>query len=114
MATYPRTHDAYTVGWVCALPKEQRAAIAMLDERYPNLPKPPNDPNSYTLGSIYGHNIVIACLPKGKIGTTSAASVATHMVRAFSAVRSRLQFSIGSGVPPKSAFVCVDDVGVGY
>lgn len=25
------SHDAYTVGWVCALPKEQTAATAMLD-----------------------------------------------------------------------------------
>jgi nucleoside phosphorylase len=101
MATNPRTHDAYTVGWVCALPKEQTAAIAMLDERHPNLSKPSNDPTSYTLGSICGHNIVIACLPKGKIGTSSAATVATYMVGAFPAVRFGLMVGIGGGVPPK-------------
>ena len=67
MATHPRTHDAYTVGWVCALPKEQTAAIAMLDERHPNLSKPLNDPISYTLRSIYGRNIVIACLPRARL-----------------------------------------------
>ncbi|KAF3016545.1 hypothetical protein E8E14_012225 [Neopestalotiopsis sp. 37M] len=101
MATQPRRHNAYTVGWVCALPKEQTAAIAMLEERHPNLSKPTSDPNSYTLGSILGHNIVIACLPKGKVGTSSAATVATHMVSAFPAVRFGLMVGIGGGIPTK-------------
>ena len=56
-------HNAYTIGWVCALPKEQTAATAMLDEEHEPLEKPRNDHDAYTLGSIYGHNIVIACLP---------------------------------------------------
>ncbi|KAF3007279.1 hypothetical protein E8E14_000430 [Neopestalotiopsis sp. 37M] len=79
MATRPRTHDAYTIGWVCALSKKQTAATAMLDERHQDLPKPTNDPNTYTFGLIGGHNIVIACLPEGKIGTNPAAVVASHM-----------------------------------
>src|ERR1700733_14525232 len=73
------THNDYTVGWVCALPKEQTAATAMLDQIHPDLPKPSNDHNTYTLGSIGKHNIVIPCLPKGKLGTSSAATVATQM-----------------------------------
>jgi hypothetical protein len=32
------THNDYTVGWICALPKEQTAATAMLDQRHANLP----------------------------------------------------------------------------
>lgn len=35
----------------------------MLDEEHEPLEKPRNDHDAYTLGSIYGHNIVIACLP---------------------------------------------------
>jgi nucleoside phosphorylase len=101
MTTHPRTHDAYIVGWVCALPKEQTAAIVMLEKRHPKFSKPPKNPNSYTLGLICGYNIVIACLPKGKIGTSSAAIVATHMIGAFSAVRFGLMVGIGGGVPPK-------------
>ena len=69
------THDAYTVGWVCALPKEQTAATAMLDQKHANLDKPPNDHNTHTLGAIGNHNVVITCLPKGKIGTNSAAAL---------------------------------------
>jgi nucleoside phosphorylase len=110
MSSTARTHNAYTVGWVCALPKEQTAATAMLEERHPNLPKPHNDPNTYTLGSIGTHDIVIACLPKGKIGTVSATSVATHMVHAFPAIRFGLMVGIGGGVPPH---VRLGDVVVG-
>ncbi|KAK7422447.1 hypothetical protein QQZ08_009499 [Neonectria magnoliae] len=43
ITTETRSHDDYTVGWVCALPKEQTAATAMLDHRHAGLPKPPND-----------------------------------------------------------------------
>ncbi|KAF4920129.1 hypothetical protein CGCVW01_v007182 [Colletotrichum viniferum] len=97
----PLSHDAYTVGWVCALPKEQTAAIAMLDQRHVNIPnmQPPTDPNAYTLGSMGNHNIVIACLPKGQIGVVSANTVATNMVSTFPAVRIGLMVGIGGGVP---------------
>ncbi|KAI2630970.1 ankyrin repeat protein [Hypoxylon sp. NC1633] len=95
------THNDYTVGWVCALPKEQTAALAMLDQRHPQLSKPPNDHNTYTLGSIGRHNIVIACLPKGQIGTNSAATVATRMVGTFPSIKFGLMVGIGGGIPPK-------------
>lgn len=73
----------------------------MLDVRYASLSKPSTDPNTYTLGSIGEHNIVIACLPKGKYGTTSAATVATHMASTFPAIRFGLMVGIGGGIPPK-------------
>jgi len=101
MATRPRFHKEYTVGWVCALPKEQTAATAMLDQIHPDLPKPPNDHNTYTLGSIGKHNTVIACLPKGKVGTNSAATVATRMVGTFPSIRVGLMVGIGGGIPSK-------------
>lgn len=97
----PRTHDDYMVGWVCALPKEQTAAIAMLDHRHEDLQKPTHDPNSYTLGSINGHNIVIACLPKGKTGISSTATVVACMVSTFPSIKFGLLVGIGGGVPPK-------------
>ncbi|KAH6970509.1 ankyrin repeat-containing domain protein [Ilyonectria sp. MPI-CAGE-AT-0026] len=95
------THSDFTVGWVCALPKEQTAATAMLNHRHADLPKPPNDSNTYTLGSVGKHNVVIACLPKGKIGTCSAATVATQMVRTFPSIKIGLMVGIGGGIPPK-------------
>ncbi|KAK4085523.1 uncharacterized protein Triagg1_513 [Trichoderma aggressivum f. europaeum] len=96
-----KVHNEYTVGWVCALPKEQTAATAMLDQRHGDLPKPANDSNTYTLGSIGKHNIVIACLPKGHIGNTPAATVAAQMVSTFPSVRFGLMVGIGGGIPPK-------------
>ena len=59
-------HHDYTVGWIFVLPKEHTAATAMLGQIHPNLSKPPHDQNTYTLGSIGKHKIVIACLPKGQ------------------------------------------------
>ncbi|KAG4269316.1 AGC/PKA protein kinase [Fusarium proliferatum] len=99
--TEPRSHNDYHVGWVCALPTEQTAAIAMLDQRHTSLPKPPNDNNTYTLGSVGNHSVVIACLPKGKIGNVSAATVATNMVSTFPNIRFCLMVGIGGGIPPK-------------
>ncbi|KAH6603497.1 ankyrin repeat [Trichoderma cornu-damae] len=100
-ATEAKTHDDYAVGWVCALPKEQTAATAMLDQRHASLPKPPNDPNTYTLGSIGKHNVVIACLPKGHTGSIPAATVVARMVSTFPSIKVGLMVGIGSGVPPK-------------
>src|SRR4051812_2895902 len=94
-------HNDYAVGWICALPKEQTAARAMLDEKHPDLPKPPNDSNTYTLGSILKHNVVIACLPKGKSGTISATAVGTRMAQTFPLIKFVLMVGIGGGIPPK-------------
>ncbi|KLJ13093.1 hypothetical protein EMPG_11959 [Blastomyces silverae] len=99
MATQLRTHDDYTVGWICALPKELTAAAAMLDETHQELPKQPNDRNAYTFGRVGVHNIVIACLPKGEIGNNNAATVATWMTSTFPSIKFGLMVGIGGGVP---------------
>ncbi|KAF2002585.1 purine and uridine phosphorylase, partial [Amniculicola lignicola CBS 123094] len=91
----------YTIGWICALPKEQTAAKGMLDRIHTALPKPATDKNAYTLGSMGDHNIVIACLPKGHIGTNAAGVVATQMLDTFPSIRIGLMVGIGGGIPPK-------------
>jgi nucleoside phosphorylase len=101
ISTEARTCNDYTVGWICALSKEQTAAIAMLDERHPDLAKEFIDHNTYTLGSIGKHKIVIACLPEGKLGTSSAATSATQMVRTFPSIKIVLMVGIGGGIPPR-------------
>ncbi|KAJ5485590.1 hypothetical protein N7539_005578 [Penicillium diatomitis] len=97
----PKSREQYTVGWVCALPKEQTAATAMLHQRHCDLPKPVNDPNVYTLGSIGKHNVVISCLPKKQIGPSQAAAVAARMVAAFPSIKFGLMVGIGGGIPTK-------------
>jgi nucleoside phosphorylase len=95
------THNDYTVGWICALPKEQTAATAMLDQIHGDLPKPLNDHNTYTLGSVGKHNVVVACLPKGKLGNNTSATVAAWMISTFPSIKFGLMVGIGGGIPPK-------------
>lgn len=104
------THDDYQVGWICALHEETAAAIEMLDEEHASLPNPRGDPNTYTFGRIGDHNVVIAGLPAGQIGTTPAASVAAHMVRTFLSMRFGLLVGIAGGVPSTNKDVRLGDV----
>ncbi|KAF3918228.1 hypothetical protein ABW20_dc0109347 [Dactylellina cionopaga] len=94
-------HSDYTVGWICASPKtELAAAAAMLDYQHPILPAAdPKDTNSYLLGSIDNHNVVIACLPAETAGKVSAAMVAKDMIRSFQAIRFGLMVGTGGGAP---------------
>jgi nucleoside phosphorylase len=105
-------HEAYTVGWVCALPIELAAAREMLDETHSGLSRTPgdNDENLYTLGSIDGHNVAIVCLPAGHIGNNPAAAVATQMRATFKAIRFGLMVGIGGGVPSAEAHIQLGDV----
>ncbi|KAK6532498.1 hypothetical protein TWF281_006687 [Arthrobotrys megalospora] len=106
------THDDYTVGWVCALPLEMAASVAMLDEIHTNhnLEKHPNDNNTYTLGVIGNHNIVIACLPLGVYGITSAAIVANQMSSTFTSICFWLMVGIGGGVPTAKIDIRLGDI----
>ena len=105
-------HDAYSIAWICALPLEMAAAKLMLDEIHGSLAQPSTDHNCYTLGSIHGHNIVIACLPSGVYGTISATTVLAHMLPTFQSLKFGLMVGIGGGVPTK-ADVRLGDVVVG-
>ncbi|KAL4910451.1 hypothetical protein BDW74DRAFT_52028 [Aspergillus multicolor] len=105
-----RSHDDYTVGWVCALPLEMTAAMAMLDETHPQLPYPETDHNAYALGSVAGHNVVIACLPSGIYGTVSAATVVAQMVSTFPQTKFGLMVGIGGGAPSESNDIRLGDV----
>ncbi|EED14522.1 conserved hypothetical protein [Talaromyces stipitatus ATCC 10500] len=101
MAGQQYAHEDYTIGWICALPKtELVAAAAMLDEEHPVLPAAdPHDANSYLLGRIGDHNVVIACLPAETTGKVSAATIATDLIRSFPSIRFGLMVGIGGGVP---------------
>src|SRR5271170_2423764 len=92
-------HEHYTVGWVCALPVELAAAQEMLDEKHHSLPVDSSDPNSYTLGRIGDHNVVILCLPAGKTGTTSATAAAIRLKSTFPSIQFGLMVGVGGGVP---------------
>lgn len=98
------------MGWVCALPVELAAAQGMLDEEHQNLSQNPNDTNLYTFGRIGEHNVVIACLPAGGIGTVSATVVAIEMKLKFTSMRFGLMVGIGGGVPSVNSELWLGDV----
>ncbi|KAL6833522.1 putative wd40 protein [Trichoderma sp. SZMC 28015] len=101
----------YTVGWICALTEEFVAARAFLDEKHERLKDhDPKDSNSYALGKMSNHNIVIACLPLGGYGTVSAAGVAINMVRSFPNIRIGLMVGIGGGAPSEKHDIRLGDV----
>ncbi|EQB54037.1 hypothetical protein CGLO_06170 [Colletotrichum gloeosporioides Cg-14] len=92
-----RGHDDYKVAWICPLEVEQIAALEMLDEEHPSLPKSPADHNVYSLGAVNGHNIVIASLYQP--GNCPAATVVAQMRMTFPNLRFCLLVGIGGGVP---------------
>jgi len=97
----PYSNDEYTVGWICALPIEMAAARGMMDDEHGDLQSAPQqaDQNIYLLGRIGQFKVVVACLPKDEIGSSSAAAVARDMLHTFPNIRVGLLVGIGAGIP---------------
>jgi nucleoside phosphorylase len=108
----PRPNGDYTVGWICALATELIAARVFLDKIHSERPQQrgKNHNNAYLLGEAAGHNVVVAVLPAGVYGTSSAASVARDMLRSFENVRIGLMVGIGGGAPSPRHNIHLGDV----
>ncbi len=102
--------DEYTIGWICALPVELKAARALLDEQHELPVQRDGDNNSYTVGRIGAHNVVIAVLPAGRIGTNPAATIGSDMSSSFRNLRFALMVGIGGGVPSDKHDIRLGDV----
>jgi nucleoside phosphorylase len=63
-----------------------------------------------TLGKIGKHNIVIAVLPYGEYGISSATGVAKDMLNSFPNVRIGLMVGIGGGAPSQKHDIRVGDI----
>lgn len=101
----------YTVGWVCALPHEMAAAMCMLDKTHEDLEEVDiSDHNSYRLGQINDHNIVIASLSADIHGSTTTATVAKDMLRTFPSIRFSLMIGIGGAAPSLKHEIRLGDV----
>jgi nucleoside phosphorylase len=91
--------EAYQVGVICAISHEMTAARAMLGEEHePPKKREPQDHNSYVLGKIHDHNVVIACPATGVPGTNAAATVTTIILRTFRGVCFGLMVGLGGGI----------------
>ncbi|KAL7954576.1 purine and uridine phosphorylase [Trichoderma compactum] len=66
--------------------------------------------NSYALGKVKAHNVVIAVLPDGEYGASSAAAVARDMLHTFPNIRIGLLVGIGGGAPSPRHDIRLGDV----
>jgi hypothetical protein len=94
------------VGWICALAAERSVAIGVMDELYDE----DQATAQYTLGRISHHNIILANLPSGQIGTSAAARVAEELKSRFPSLQFGLLVGIGGGVLSETADVRLGDV----
>lgn len=101
----------YAIGWIAALPLEEMAARLVLNGEYQILSQVPlGDINRYILGAINEHKIVLAVMPDGEYGKSSALSVATHMLRTFPNIRIGFMVGVGGGAPSRDNDVRLGDV----
>lgn len=102
----------FQIGWICVLPIEIAAAKEMLDGNFGILEEQSgSDTNSSILGRIDKHNVVIADLPGGNYGISSATAVAVNMMRTFSkSLRIGLMVGIGEAIPSISNDIRLGDI----
>ncbi|KAL5357315.1 purine and uridine phosphorylase [Aspergillus floccosus] len=105
-------HDDYTVGWTCISPLETATAKLMLDKVHPPLPQLEIDPNTYVLGSIGKHNVVIATLPFDIHDSLTPAPL--RLVSTFPAIRCIFSVGIGGGIPSSDADIRLGDIVVSH
>src|ERR1700722_16706339 len=86
----PRDRREFEIAIICALPIESDAVEALFDEFWEDYTygKAAGDPNTYTLGRIGHHNVVLAFMPG--IGKGHSASVAASFRSSFVGVKQGL------------------------
>jgi nucleoside phosphorylase len=97
----PLRRGDFTIAIICALKDETDAVEGMFDEFWKDSElskKAEGDPNSYSIGRIGGHNVVLAFMPG--IGKGASASVAASLRSTFSGIKLGLVVGICGGVPP--------------
>ena len=103
-------YEDYTVAWVTSFLEELEASRLMLDEHHDDLPYDVDDITRYYLGSISGHNVVIAFYAR----VPALDSVALAMQRVFpNCLNTPLFVGLGGGVPSLRHDIRLGDVVVG-
>lgn len=103
--------EAYTIGWVSTSKLEKAAALALLDEVHADLECVHGpDANSYTLGRMGRHNVVICVLPDGEMGTDTVAVMARDMMHTFLNIHYGLLVGTAGGVPSAKHDIRLGDV----
>lgn len=93
--------EQFTVGWICVLEAEYRAALAILDEKYDDkgFVRGDGDENNYVLGRAGSHNVTINMPPAGWQGQVHASRISLDMRSSFPRLRFVLLVGIAGGVP---------------
>lgn len=84
---------------MCALPLEADAVAAVLDKRWDSKPygKAAGDTNTYSIGAIGRHNVVLVHLPN--MGKVAAATAAAFLRASYERIKLALVVGICGGVP---------------
>jgi len=96
----PRSRREFEIALICALPIESDAVEALFDEIWDEdytYGKAPGDPNTYTLGRIGHHNVVLAFMPG--MGKGHSVIVAASFRSNFGGVNLGLVTGICGGAP---------------
>lgn len=106
--------EEYTIGWICALQVEFKAAEAMLD----SLHEKPNtglgeNAIEYLLGSIQKQNIVVGMLTPSYL-STGVVKITLWMRHTFPKLRFILLVGIGGGVPSERVDIRLGDIAVAF
>ncbi|KAK6513431.1 SH3 and multiple ankyrin repeat domains protein 2 [Arthrobotrys megalospora] len=101
-------HDAYTIGLLYVTTLEMNAMLPMIDEFHEYIPPQELDQNSYYLGKVGRHNvIVVGPIKQGKLGL---ADVVSRIRFSFRNVTMGLLVGIGGGVPQPGHDVRLGDI----
>ncbi|KAL6801436.1 hypothetical protein GGI42DRAFT_326392 [Trichoderma sp. SZMC 28013] len=100
MATVEKTHDDYTIAWVVTTTSGVAAFRALLDEEHASLPQNDLDNNSYVLGRMGIHNVVLAHPGESKTESkTLGADILSNLTYSFPKIQLRLIVGVGGGAP---------------
>ncbi|KAF4341176.1 hypothetical protein FBEOM_4894 [Fusarium beomiforme] len=114
---YLRQLDFF-IGWIFILEIEYCAAMDVLDEEYgtnheAGFISGKGDRNTYKLGRIGGHNVVINRPHSGISGQLTAFQIAASMKSTFPCIRFVFLVGIGGGAPSQQVDVRLGDVVLG-
>lgn len=95
-----KTHDDYTIAWVVTTTSGVAAFRALLDEEHASLPQNDLDNNSYVLGRMGIHNVVLAHPGESKTESkTLGADILSNLTYSFPKIQLRLIVGVGGGAP---------------
>lgn len=101
--------EEYTIACICPLAIESAPLEALLDRTH--LQTFWTGYNSYTLGEIGPHNVVVATMPE--TGNYKVASVAANLMNDFKSIKFGLLIGIGGGLPSEDVDIRLGDIVIG-